>query len=268
MYIKLQRWQSCVHTTVRLHVEYAKNTCRSTPIKCGGAPQKIMYIAEDWWRRQNIRDRCDIKFFTGGAAIFPSPTYAEKLLEVCKSRDLRVHFQHELVELNPDTNEAIFMKGNERITIPYDIIHVTPPQSAPDFIKKSPLANQAGWVDVDKETTQHVKYSNVFALGDCSSLPTSKTAAAITKQAPITAKNVVSLLNGESIQNKYDGYTSCPLVTGRGKLIMAEFDYSLKPAQTFPFIDQSKERTDMYYVKKYVLPKLYWDFTLKGMWRP
>jgi sulfide:quinone oxidoreductase len=143
------------------------------------------------------------------------------------------------------------------------MIHVTPPMSAPDFIKHSPLANEAGWVDVDKDTLQHKRYPNIFSLGDASSLPTSKTGAAIRKQAPVLVKNLLAVMHATPLTAQYDGYTSCPLVTGYGKLILAEFDYDGKPQETFPF-DQSKERYSMYLLKAYGLPTLYWHGMLKG----
>ena len=145
----------------------------------------------------------------------------------------------------------------------YDMIHVTPPQSALDVVKNSTLANKDGWVDVDKYTLQHVQYKNVFSLGDSSGLPTSKTGAAIRKQAPVVARNLVSVMKGSPDRLHYDGYTSCPLVTGYKSLVMAEFDYESKPAETFP-IDQGKERYSMFLVKKYLLPRMYWNFMLKG----
>jgi len=142
-------------------------------------------------------------------------------------------------------------------------LHVTPPQSAPDFIKSSSLANSAGWVDVDKHTLQHVKYPNVFSLGDSSSLPTSKTGAAIRKQAPVLVENLLAAINHKSLTGNYNGYTSCPVVTGYGKLVLAEFDYAGNPQETFPF-DQSKERRSMYFLKRYMLPWLYWNKILPG----
>ena len=135
--------------------------------------------------------------------------------------------------------------------------------SSPDFIKRSPLANEAGWVDVSKYTLQHVRYPNVFSLGDSSSLPTSKTAAAIRAQMPILTANLLSVMNGGPPVATYDGYTSCPLITGYGKLILAEFDYDLKPQETFPF-DQGQERYSMYLLKRYIIPIIYWDGLLKG----
>ena len=143
------------------------------------------------------------------------------------------------------------------------MLHVTPPQSAPDFITNSPLANAAGWVEVDKNSLQHVRYNNIFSLGDASSLPTSRTGAAVRKQAPVLVSNLVALIKNESMTASYNGYTSCPLVTGYGKLVLAEFDYNNNPAETFPF-DQSKERWSMYQLKKNVLPWLYWNKILTG----
>ena len=145
----------------------------------------------------------------------------------------------------------------------YDMIHVTPPMSAPDFIKNSPLAAATGWVEVDKATTQHTRYDNVFALGDCSNLPTSKTGAAIRKQAPVTVANVMARLQEKTMAKTYNGYTSCPLVTGYGKLILAEFDYDKQPMESFPF-NQAEERYSMYALKAYGLPRMYWHGMLKG----
>lgn len=240
-------------------------TMPNTAVKCGGAPQKIMYLAEDHFRRSGIRDRCRVLFATAQGAIFSVEKYRRTLERVVERKAIETRFKHNLVELKPDRKEAIFerLDTNERITIPFDMIHVTPPMSAPDIIKTSPLANAAGWVEVDKSTLQHPRFPNVFPLGDCSGLPTSKTGAAIRKQAPVLVQNLLAALRGKPLTAKYDGYTSCPIVTGYGKLVLAEFDYDGKPQETFPF-DQSQERLSMYLLKTYALPRLYWHGMLRG----
>ena len=237
----------------------------NTPIKCGGAPQKIMYLADDHFRRSGVRDRSNVIFASAGGAIFSVAKYAAALNKVIDRKKIDTRYKHNLVEIRPETNEAVFehLDSGDLITMPYNMIHVTPPQSAPDFIKRSPLANEAGWVDVDKHTLQHVRYPNVFSLGDASSLPTSKTGAAVRKQAPVLVANVVRATQGKALAPAYDGYAACPLVTGYGKLIMAEFDYDLKPQESFPF-DQSKERLSMYLFKKYGLPAMYWHAIMQG----
>jgi sulfide:quinone oxidoreductase len=240
-------------------------TFPSTPVKCAGAPQKIMYLADDFLRRAGVRDRSKVIWASASAGIFGVKKYAKALSKVVARKGIETHYRRDLVEIRASSKEAVFkhMDGGEELVLKYDMIHVAPPQSAPDFIKESPLANAAGWVDVHKHTLQHVKYPDVFALGDASSLPTSRTGAAIRKQAPVLVENLMLHRSGKPLSASYDGYASCPLVTGYGKLIMAEFDYDGNPAESFPF-DQSEERYSMYALKAYGLPEMYWNGMLRG----
>ena len=180
-------------------------------------------------------------------------------------RGIQTHFKRNLIAVDGARKVAVFkdMATNQEHEESFDFLHVTPPMSAPNFIKESELANQAGWIDVDKHSLQHNKFKNVFALGDASSLPTSRTGAAIRKQAPALVENLCAFLTGAPLSAKYDGYTSCPIVTGYGKLILAEFDYDSKPCETFPF-DQSKERWSMYQLKRHLLPVMYWQGMMRG----
>lgn len=239
----------------------------STPIKCGGAPQKICYLAEDYFQKHGVRNQSTVRFVHAGASIFSVKKYADSLNQVIARRGIETQFNKELVEIRADKHEAVFKPtgqpdGAEEV-MHYDMIHVTPMMSAPDVIKQSKLAASTGWVEVDKFSLQHVRYANVFGLGDCSNLPTSKTGAAIRKQAPTVSANLMALIQGMPMVATYDGYTSCPLVTGYGSLILAEFDYNLQPKESFPF-DQSKERYSMYALKAYGLPAMYWNGMLRG----
>ena len=236
-----------------------------TPIKCGGAPQKIMYLAEHYFQKQGVRNKVTVKFGSAKPRIFPVDKYALCLEKIIADRKIETMFEHQLVELRPDAKEAVFrnLAAESEVVQNYDMIHVTPPMSAPSFIASSPLAADDGWVSVDKDNLQHTSYSNVFALGDASNLPTSKTGAAIRKQAPTVAANVAALVGGKPMPKIYNGYTSCPLVTGYGRLILAEFNYDKQPDETFWF-DQSKERWSMYMLKKVGLPILYWSGMLRG----
>jgi sulfide:quinone oxidoreductase len=237
----------------------------NTPIKCGGAPQKICYLAEDYFRKTGIRDKCDIEFISGAGVLFSSPYYVPPLEKHIAETGIKYKLKHDLVEIRAASSEAVFqnLETNEEVIEKYDLIHVTPPMGAPDFIKQSPLADAAGWVDVDKFTLQHKRFANIFSLGDASNLPTSKTGAAIRQQIPVLLANLSSAMNGEALTAKYNGYSSCPLVTGYDSLILAEFDYDLQPQETFPF-DQRKERYSMFLLKRYILPRLYWDGMLRG----
>lgn len=244
---------------------HAVFTQPNTPIKCGGAPQKIVYLADDYFSKSGVRDKTKITFALNTDTIFAVKKYADTLNKVLERKNIETMYKHHLIEVRPDRKEAVFenLDTGEEVVLKYDLLHVTPPMGAPDFIKESPLADQGGWVDVDQFTLQHKKYSNVFSLGDASNLPTSKTGAAIRKQAPVLVKNLIAAMNGSPVNAKYDGYTSCPLVTGYNSLVLAEFDYDKNPQETFPF-DQSKERYSMYLLKKYALPLFYWKGMLKG----
>jgi sulfide:quinone oxidoreductase len=240
-------------------------TMPNTPVKCGGAPQKIMYLADDYFRKSGVRDRAQVIYASASSSIFSVAKYAKTLQEVIARKGIETRFQHNLIAIRTHPNEAVFQRldTGETVTLPFTMIHVTPPMSAPEVVKRSPLANAAGWVEVDKDTLRHIRYPNVFSLGDASSAPTSKTGAAIRKQAPVVVENLVAALRGRSPSRQYDGYTSCPLVTGYGRLVLAEFDYDLNPKETFPF-DQAKERRSMYWLKVYGLPAMYWHGMLRG----
>lgn len=242
-------------------------TAPNTPIKCGGAPQKIMYLAGDYFRKKELLGKMKVHFYSGGTTLFGVQKYKVELEKVVKRYKIDTHFYHNLVEVDGPNKKAYFEDADgKRVEVAFEMIHVTPPQSAPDFIKKSPLAlpeNPFGWVDVDKYTLQHNRYPNIFSLGDVSSTPNAKTGAAVRKQAPVLVENLLHVINGGSLDAKYNGYGSCPLVTGYGKLMLAEFDYDNNPMETFPF-NQAKERFSMWILKKYLLPWMYWHKILKG----
>lgn len=237
-----------------------------SPVKCGGAPQKIMYLADDYFRKSNVRHQSEIIFASAKSIIFDVTKYANALEKVVLRKDIQTMYKRNLIEIRPDSKEALFehLETGEQEVFTYDLLHVTPPMKAPSCIKESALADAGGWVDVDPYTLRHKKFANVFGIGDCSNLPTSKTGAAIRKQAPVVVRNLMSLIKGSSLDAKYDGYTSCPLVTGYNKLVLAEFDYNKVPQETFPF-DQSKERFSMYLLKRRLLPIMYWNGMLKGL---
>ena len=252
-------------TLQRLNAGRALFTFPTTPIKCAGAPLKVMFLAEDYLRRTGRRAQCEIVYQCGVGAIFRAPKYAAELVKIAAARDIRVNYKRELVAVRGESREAVFRdtdSGAEAVER-FDMLHVAPPMGPPDVVRNSELADAAGWVDVNRETMQHLRYPNVFSLGDASNLPTSKTAAAIRAQLPVLVQNLLAAAEGRDARARYDGYTSCPLVTGYGRLMLAEFDYDLQPKETFPF-DQGCERRSMYLLKKHVMPTLYWRGLLQG----
>jgi sulfide:quinone oxidoreductase len=243
-------------------------TCPPMPIKCPGAPQKIMYMTCDHLRQRELLDKTQVIFGTATPSMFAVPEYAAILNKVVERYGIDVCFSHTLVHIDPDRRDAIFAvpegEGTREVSIHYDFLHAVPPQSAPDFIKSSPLAGPGGWIEVDQYTLQHTKYPNVFALGDATTTPNSKTGAAVKSQAPVAAENLLAVMSGREPSARYDGYGACPLVTSYRSVLLAEFDYTKKPTPTIPLINTMKERYDMWLLKKYGLPWFYWNLMLKG----
>lgn len=239
------------------------------PIKCAGAPQKIMYLAADRFRKRGTLDQFNIEFFNAGPGLFGVPFFAKALMKVVQGYGIKTNFSHNLVAIDGPAKVATFevtdSQGNkERITREFDMIHVTPPQSAPDFIKSSPLANAAGWVDVNPNTLQHNKYANIFGLGDAGSTPNAKTAAAVRKQVPVVVDNILNLKNNRDVHGGYDGYGSCPLTTSLNTVMLAEFAYDGRVTPSFPLLDPRKNRWIWWWGKTTGFPWLYWHLMIKG----
>ena len=243
------------------------------PFKCPGAPQKIAYLIADRLRRRGILKQCSIGFFTHAPAIFGVPYFARALVKVAARYGINVNYQQQLVAVNGNAKTATFEfvgdnRKSEKESVPFDLLHVTPPQSPHEEIKKSPLANAAGWVEVNQNTLQHVRFANVYSLGDVCSTPNSKTAAAVRKQAPVVANEIITAVAGKLVPGAYDGYASCPLTTAIGKVILAEFCYGGKVTPTLP-LNPSKERWFGWWIKLTGLPLMYWHYMLKGyVWFP
>ncbi|KAI4870343.1 FAD/NAD(P)-binding domain-containing protein [Hypoxylon rubiginosum] len=242
-------------------------------IKCAGAPQKIMWMALSQWKRDGVRDNIDISFATGAPVMFAVPKYSQALEDLRKERNVDGLFQHNLVKVDPKKKVATFKKladgaNGALVEKEFGFLHVVPPQKPWDWIAKSPIADAAGWVDVDKSTTQHTKYKNIFSLGDASSLPNSKTAAAITSQTPVLIDNLLAVMKGTEPKAVYDGYASCPLLTGHNELMLCEFKYGGVPKETFANILGGQESPSrlFYYLKKDFFPFVYWNSFVSGTW--
>jgi len=230
-----------------------------------------MWMAWDRYRRTKRGDNIKVDFYTGMPTMFSVKKYSDALNDLRVKRGVGGHFQHNLVSIDSANRKATFKKADEStIDVDFTLLHVTPPMGPHDFLKGSPIVDAAGWVDVDKGTLRHAKpeFGNIFSLGDCSSLPTSKTAAAITSQAPVLTENLFSVMDtGEVGRAIYDGYTSCPLLTGYNQLMLAEFKYGLEPKESFSrFFNQAKPNRFFYYLKKDVFPDVYWRHMVNGKW--
>ncbi len=241
------------------------------PIKCAGAPQKAMYLSADYWLRNGRLRDIDVAFYSAGGVLFGVADYVPALMDYVQRYNAALNFNHTLIAIDGPQRKAWFKMAGpdgsvETVETSFDMIHVCPPQLSPDFVQASPLADSAGWIDVDHATLRHKRYPNIFGLGDASSTPNAKTAAAARKQAPVVAENILFDKGLRQDQCTYDGYGSCPLTVERGKIVLAEFTYGGKLAPTFPsfLLDGTKPSRAAWLLKERILPPIYWKAMLKG----
>ena len=252
----------------------------NTPIKCGGAPKKIMYLTHARLEEAGVRDKVELTFYPDGGKMFGIPEYHEAILQQFKDRDFKWNYKHNLVAIDTENKVATFDKHaqvqgaydedleeyamittHEKVEVKYDFIHVTPPMKAPDVVATSAVGSDKGWVPVNKETLQHVKFKNVWAIGDVAAVPMGKTGGSVRKQYKALVDNVVASMEGKTeLPSVYGGYTVCPLITSIGTVMLAEFDWSGKPTPSFP-LDPTKERWLWWLLKVYALKPM----TMYGM---
>jgi len=238
------------------------------PIKCAGAPQKAMYLSCDHWLRQGDLKNIKVEFNLAGAALFGVPTFVPPLVKYVEKYSAQLAFNSNLVKVDGPARKAWFeikdAEGNVRVEEKtFDLLHVVPPQVSPDFIRHSPLADAAGWCEVNPQSLQHLRYPHIFGLGDVCSTTNAKTAAAVRKQIVVVAENLLALRKQAPLPLKYDGYGSCPLTVEKGKVVLAEFGYGGKLLPTFP-LDPTVARRSAWFLKASFLPWFYWNGMLKG----
>lgn len=236
------------------------------PIKCAGAPQKVMYLACDHWLRAGVLKDIEVEFRNAGGVLFGVADYVPALMEYVGKYSIDLQLGSNLVAVDGSAQVAVFQTADGEVTRSFDMMHVVPPQVAPQFLADSPLSAESGFTDVDHHTLQHVRYPNVFGLGDAGAMPNAKTAAAARKQAPVVAINALRQLDGKGPTAGYDGYGSCPLTVERGKIVLAEFAYGGKLAPSFPtwLVDGTKPTRLSWILKADLLPWIYWNGMLKG----
>jgi sulfide:quinone oxidoreductase len=248
-----------------------------------------MYLTHDRLKEAGARENATLTFYPNGGSMFGVPEYHEAILNQYKERDMKWNYRHNLIgvdakakvatfnhhylvqgEWDEDLEEYEMIPQSKIVEVPYDFLHVTPPMTAPDVVANSPLAWQrgsaavGGWVEVIKETLQHARYPNVFALGDVAGIPMGKTGGSVRKQYPVCGENLIAVMEGKEPKAQYGGYTVCPLITSIGTVMLAEFDWSAKPTPSFPILDPVQERWIWWILKVYMLKPMHFHGMLKA----
>ena len=233
------------------------------PVKCGGAPQKILNLSYDRFTQNRIKFNSE--YYFPQPSIFGIPKYAEKLKEIALNKGISLFPGHMITRVEDEKNLAYFKNDKEEVSVKYDMLHVVPPHKPVDVLKKSSIVDSTGFVDLNKETMRHNKYKNIWGLGDCTNLPTSKTLAAAISQSSVLTDNLIQALDNKETTSKYHGYTSCPIFVGSGKLMLCEFKYNSELNETFAK-NQEVPRRLFYWIKRYFFPRCYFNLIPRGLW--
>jgi sulfide:quinone oxidoreductase len=234
-----------------------------TEMKCAGAPLKAAMLWDARLREAGTRGRAELHYFTPFRNLFAVAPVHAKVQELFSARDIAFAYEHTLTAIDPGAKTATFRTPDGLKTLRYDYLHVVPPMAAPRPVRESALAWQSGplaadgWVEVSRDTLQHPRFPEVFAVGDVAGVPRGKTAASVKTQAPVAAANLVGFLSGTGMDATYNGYTSCPLITEPGRAMLVEFDYEGRLTPTFPFIDPLTEHWVPWVMKDKLLGPIY-----------
>jgi sulfide:quinone oxidoreductase len=239
------------------------------PIKCAGAPQKALYLSCSAWEKTGALKHIAVELNNAGAVLFGVAAFVPPLMQYIKRYNATLSFNSNLVAVDGPNQKAWFnVKDAEgavtKVEKSFDMLHVVPPQGPPDFIKNSPLASADGWLEVNQSTMQHPRYSNIFGLGDVISAPNAKTVAAVRQQIVVVSENLLALRANQAMPMTYFGYGGCPLTVEKGKIVLAEFGYGGVLLPTFKSINSLLPSRCFWFLKRYILPWLYWNGMLKG----
>jgi len=244
-------------------------TMPSGPVKCGGACQKPMYLACDYWRQQGVLDQIRVVLVVPTATVYGVPGVDEELNRKINEYGIELRCNSEVVAVDAEgrTVQIHDSLADRTESLAYDALHAVPPQSAPDWLKATSLpakGENGGFVEVDPETLRHTRYPNVWSLGDAAGTRNSKAGAALRKQTTVLAKNLKAVLTGGEPKSKYNGYSACPFTVSRSTVVFAEFDDQYRPMPTLPKIHVAKERRSTWILERDLFPGIYWNLILKG----
>ncbi|MCV6597859.1 MAG: NAD(P)/FAD-dependent oxidoreductase [Mangrovicoccus sp.] len=251
----------------------------ATEMKCAGAPLKHTFLIEDIASRAGAAGKYEMHYLAPQSALFSVPIVAEKVRMLFGARGIDAHYNHTLMAVDPGAKTATFRKitrngesgvASESLeTLPYDYLHVIPPQRAPEFVRQSGLSwadrwTDQGWVEVEPDTLRHRRYPEIFALGDVAGVPKGKTAASVKWQVPVVEDHLLAALSGQEGTAIYGGYTSCPLITRVGRAMLVEFDYNNDLVPSFPGVIAPLEELWISWLMKEVALKATYNAMLRG----
>lgn len=252
--------QAAIHLREELHRFEGGRiviTVGGIPYRCPPAPLEFTFLLEEWLRKRGLRSRTELHYLYPLPRVFSIESVAEVATPLLEERDIKytVFFNTEAV----DTQRKVIssLEGEE---IPYDLLVLIPPHRGAKVIEDSGLGDEQGWLPTDRATLAVKGQSHIYALGDATDLPVSKSGSAAHFEARVLARRLVAEVRGEEPENGeaiYDGEVMCFLETGGNRATQLVFNYEHPPHPPRP--------SRYYHMEKHLFNRAYWYIVPQGL---
>ena len=229
----------------------------SIPYRCPPAPLEFVFLLEDWLRQRGLRDRTEIHYLYPINRVFPIESVAEVATPLLEQRGIQYTTFFNTEEVDTEQKVVKSLEGEE---IPYDLLVMVPPHRGARVVEASGLGDPQGWIPTHRDTLEVKGQDHVFALGDATDLPVSKSGSAAHFEAKVIAARLIAAVRGEAPDPKhamYDGEVMCFLETGHNAATQLVFNYEHPPKPPRPSL--------YYHMEKQLFNRAYWHIVPQGL---
>jgi sulfide:quinone oxidoreductase len=224
------------------------------PYKCPPAPVEFVFLLDDFLRARGIRDKSQIKLLSPLNRAFTIEATSKLVQPILAERGIELTGFFNVESVDPIAKTVTSLEGE---TVEYDLLVLVPPHRGQKVIEDSGLGDERGWVPVDKNTLKHTMFEHIWAIGDTTNIPISKSGSVAHYEASVAAEEIAAAVKGEAPPaHVYDGKVMCFLETGHGQATTIRFDYDHPPVSPMP--------SRLWHWAKVLFNKTYWHTVPQG----
>jgi sulfide:quinone oxidoreductase len=223
------------------------------PYKCPPAPVEFTMMVEEFLRHKGVRDKSDVTLLSPLNRAFTIESASTLIKPIMDARGIELATFFNVEEVDPSAHTVLSLEGEKR---DYDLLVLVPPHRGQQVVTDSALGDAGGWLPADKHTLQVGEYERIFALGDATNLPISKSGSTAHFEAPVIASRIASQVRGTAPKELYGGRVMCFLETGNGKATALRFDYEHPPVPPEP--------NRAWHMAKWIFNRAYWETVPQG----
>lgn len=232
----------------RIHVGIA-----GIPYKCPPAPVEFVFLLDEYLRKRGIRERSSITLLSPLNRAFTIESASKVIQPMLTERGIELTTFFNVESVDPDAGTIMSLEGEK---VESDLMVVVPPHRGQSVVGASALGDSGDWLPTDRTTLQVEGQERIFAIGDATNLPISKSGSTAHFEAPVVASRIASLIRGTAPKSNYGGRVMCFLETGNRRATVLRFDYEHPPAPPQPNM--------LWHSAKWMFNRLYWSTVPQG----